>query len=105
MTKQILLMDNITKIYQMGSWQTRILLYPVIRVLYMRFLEKMVQEDYIDESPFGLITPESGKIYVKGQEIRFKDPLDAIKHGVGMVHQHFMLVDELYSCRKCCTWC
>ena len=61
----------------------------------MRFLEKMVQEDYIDESPFGLITPESGKIYVKGQEIRFKDPLDAIKHGVGMVHQHFMLVDEL----------
>ncbi|MGA1324941.1 MAG: ATP-binding cassette domain-containing protein [Candidatus Nanopelagicales bacterium] len=41
---------------------------------------------------FGLITPDSGTISVKGDLTPIKDPSDAINRGIGMVHQHFQLV-------------
>jgi ABC-type uncharacterized transport system ATPase subunit len=40
----------------------------------------------------GLYRPEEGSIYVHGQEVIFRSPRDAIECGIGMVHQHFMLV-------------
>jgi len=40
----------------------------------------------------GLYHPEAGEIYVGGQRVSFRSPQDAIAHGIGMVHQHFMLV-------------
>lgn len=40
----------------------------------------------------GLYTPTSGTIRVQGELVRFNSPRDAIEHGIGMVHQHFMLV-------------
>ena len=40
----------------------------------------------------GLYRPDEGKIIVDQQETHFDNPGDAIKSGVGMVHQHFMLV-------------
>ena len=40
----------------------------------------------------GLYQPESGVIKVKGNEVKFTSPRDAIQAGIGMVHQHFMLV-------------
>ena len=44
---------------------------------------------------FGIETPTSGTIKVKSETLEIKDPLMAIEHGIGMVHQHFMLVNEL----------
>ncbi|NJL89649.1 MAG: ABC transporter ATP-binding protein, partial [Coleofasciculaceae cyanobacterium SM2_1_6] len=41
---------------------------------------------------YGLISPTSGEIRVKDQAVNFASPNDAIKQGIGMVHQHFMLV-------------
>ncbi len=41
---------------------------------------------------YGLYQPTSGDIFIKGSKIGVKDPNVAIQHGVGMVHQHFMLV-------------
>lgn len=41
---------------------------------------------------YGMISPDSGEIYYKGQKVNFHRPLDAINMGIGMVHQHFMLV-------------
>ncbi len=41
----------------------------------------------------GMLKPTSGKIIVKGKEVHFKSPLDAISMGIGMVHQHFTLVE------------
>jgi ABC-type uncharacterized transport system ATPase subunit len=41
---------------------------------------------------YGLYTPDEGKILIRGQEARIASPEDAIRLGVGMVHQHFMLV-------------
>jgi ABC-type uncharacterized transport system ATPase subunit len=40
----------------------------------------------------GLYQPDEGEIYIDGVQQVFNDPGDAIKAGIGMVHQHFMLV-------------
>ncbi|MGA1220869.1 MAG: ABC transporter ATP-binding protein, partial [Ilumatobacteraceae bacterium] len=44
---------------------------------------------------YGMQEPDSGTISVQGSERRFKSPSDAISAGIGMVHQHFMLADNL----------
>ena len=44
---------------------------------------------------YGMQEPDSGTISVEGTERRFKSPSDAISAGIGMVHQHFMLADNL----------
>jgi len=41
---------------------------------------------------FGLHTPDSGTIEIDGAPVNNLRPVDAIGHGIGMVHQHFMLV-------------
>lgn len=41
---------------------------------------------------YGLYKPDEGEIIVNGQKLDVKSPIDAIKAGIGMVHQHFMLV-------------
>lgn len=40
----------------------------------------------------GLYKPTSGEILINGKEVRFASPKDAIDMGIGMVHQHFMLI-------------
>jgi len=41
---------------------------------------------------FGLVQPDEGEIYIRGQRAHFKSPLDAINLGIGMVHQHRKLI-------------
>ena len=41
---------------------------------------------------YGLLKPTSGDILVNGEKIVMNTPRDAIDHGIGMVHQHFMLI-------------
>jgi general nucleoside transport system ATP-binding protein len=41
---------------------------------------------------YGLYRPDEGEILVNGQAVTFHSPKDAISHGIGMVHQHFMLI-------------
>lgn len=43
----------------------------------------------------GIYTPDSGEIEVGGKKVVFHSPKDAIKAGIGMIHQHFKLVDVL----------
>lgn len=43
----------------------------------------------------GVYTPDSGNIYVHGKDIFFSSPKDSIKHGIGMIYQHFKLVDNM----------
>ena len=42
----------------------------------------------------GLYKPQSGEIYIYGKKVSFNSPRDAIANGIGMVHQHFMLVEN-----------
>ncbi|NTV97849.1 MAG: ABC transporter ATP-binding protein [Chlorobiaceae bacterium] len=44
---------------------------------------------------YGIYRPTSGSIAVFGREVEFGSPREAIRAGIGMVHQHFMLVPEL----------
>ena len=41
---------------------------------------------------YGLVTPDSGEILLDGAPVQIDGPSDAIARGIGMVHQHFMLV-------------
>lgn len=41
---------------------------------------------------YGINTPTAGNVYIKGQKMEKHTPSEAIENGVGMVHQHFMLV-------------
>jgi len=41
---------------------------------------------------YGLYRPDKGKIFVRGKEVHITDPRIAISLGIGMVHQHFMLI-------------
>jgi general nucleoside transport system ATP-binding protein len=41
---------------------------------------------------FGMVRPDSGEIRIGGEPVRISDPGDAVRAGIGMVHQHFMLV-------------
>ena len=43
---------------------------------------------------FGLYQANSGTIKVNGKEINLRSPKDSIINGIGMVHQHFMLVEN-----------
>ncbi|MER3436757.1 MAG: heme ABC transporter ATP-binding protein, partial [Chloroflexota bacterium] len=43
---------------------------------------------------FGLYRPDAGEIRINGSPVHFHSPRDAVAAGLGMVHQHFMLVDR-----------
>ncbi len=96
MSDVILSMENITKVYPNGYVANK----NVNLVCHEKTIHALLGENGAGKTTlmkilFGFLQAESGKIYLRGKEIAFKDPLDAIKNGVGMVHQHFMLVDEL----------
>ena len=44
---------------------------------------------------YGLLQPHGGRIEVEGRPVRIARPSDAIRLGLGMVHQHFMLVERM----------
>lgn len=44
---------------------------------------------------YGMQKPDEGTIAVDGEQVGFSSPADAIVRGIGMVHQHFMLADNL----------
>src|SRR5450759_3379365 len=44
---------------------------------------------------YGLLSSDGGEVLIDGAPVRIRSPRDAIDLGVGMVHQHFMLVEPL----------
>jgi ABC-type uncharacterized transport system ATPase subunit len=44
---------------------------------------------------YGMQAPDGGRMLVDGEEVKLSSPSDAIDLGIGMVHQHFMLADQL----------
>lgn len=44
---------------------------------------------------YGMFRPTSGQIFINGKEVTIENPEKAISLGIGMVHQHFMLVQPL----------
>ncbi len=44
---------------------------------------------------YGLYRPDAGEIRLRGERVTIPSPAEAIRHGIGMIHQHFMLVNTL----------
>ena len=44
---------------------------------------------------YGFYKPDAGEIFLRGEQVSIASPADAIAHGIGMIHQHFMLVNTL----------
>ena len=44
---------------------------------------------------YGLYRQDEGRVFVGEEEVSLRSSSDAVKHGIGMVHQHFMLIDTL----------
>src|SRR2546428_13540893 len=44
---------------------------------------------------YGLVTPDAGEIRIDGRPVTIRDPADAIARGIGLVHQHFLLIPVL----------
>ena len=51
---------------------------------------------------YGMYTPDCGEILYEGKPVEFHRPIDAIQHGICMVHQHFMLVPFFSVTEKLC---
>lgn len=49
---------------------------------------------------FGMEAPSSGEVILRGEPVRFSSSKDAIANGIGMVHQHFMLVESFTAAQN-----
>ena len=95
-TETILSMQNITKIYSNGYIANKNVNFDVKRgEIHGLVGENGAGKTTLMKVLFGLETPESGTVLINGNEIKIKNPLEALNNGIGMVHQHFMLIDSL----------
>ncbi|MCX7845332.1 MAG: ABC transporter ATP-binding protein, partial [Dictyoglomaceae bacterium] len=65
--------------------------------IYEREIHAIVGENGAGKSTlmkilYGLYRPDKGKIFIRGKEVHITEPKIAISLGIGMVHQHFMLI-------------
>ncbi len=52
---------------------------------------------------YGLYHQDSGEILVRGEPVRITSPSESIRRGIGMVHQHFMLV-PVFTVPRTSSW-
>ncbi len=94
--QSLLTMENITVIYENGFIANRDVSLEIRKGEILGLVgENGAGKTTLMKVLFGQIPCETGRITLGGREIRIKDPLDALSYGIGMVHQHFMLVDDL----------
>ena len=96
MANEVLRMQNITKIYSNGFIANK----GVDLVIQQNEIHGLVGENGAGKTTlmkmlFGMELPNEGQIFINGKEEKIANPLDAISKGVGMVHQHFMLLPSL----------
>ncbi len=96
MPEEILIMDKITKVYPNGFVANKEVEFHVNKgEIHALVGENGAGKTTLMKILFGIEQPEEGNIIIKGQNLKIHNPLEAIKYGVGMVHQHFMLVPSL----------
>lgn len=96
MELDILSMQNVTKVYPNGFVANKNVNFSV----HEGEIHALVGENGAGKSTlmkmlFGSEKPDEGRILLHGQEIQIDNPTVAIGYGIGMVHQHFMLVPSL----------
>ncbi len=92
----ILSIQNIVKVYPNGVVANKGISFDIKKnTIHALVGENGAGKTTLMKILFGIEKPQEGKIIYKGKEVRFKSPLDAIKNGIGMVHQHLMLAPDL----------
>ena len=96
MADEVLRMQNITKIYPNGFVANKDITFGVgVNEIHALVGENGAGKTTLMKILFGMEPAQEGKIFINGKEEKITNPLDAIAKGVGMVHQHFMLVPSL----------
>lgn len=94
--KKVLEVQNLTKIYDGGILANHNVNFSVEEgEIHALVGENGAGKSTLMKMLFGLESITSGKVLLNGQEVQFSSSKDAIEQGIGMVHQHFMLVGSL----------
>ena len=93
MSETILKLEHVTKVYSNG----KVANYDINIDFKKGEIHSIVGENGAGKSTlmkviFGIEAPSSGRVIYKGEEVHFSGSMEAIKAGIGMVHQHFMLI-------------
>lgn len=96
MGENMLSMEHITKIYENGFVANSNVNFCVRKgEIHGLVGENGAGKTTLMKVLFGQESLEEGRILLAGQETKITSPLDALGYGIGMVHQHFMLVESL----------
>lgn len=95
-SEMILTMRDITKVYPNGVLANSKVTFEVSSgEIHALVGENGAGKTTLMKVLFGLEKPDEGEILIKGMRVKIGSPKDAIRYGVGMVHQHFMLAPSL----------
>lgn len=93
---QFLVMENITKVYDNGIMANNNVNFSAKKgEIHAICGENGAGKSTLMKLLFGIEQPNEGRIIIKGQPVNLTSPIKAIELGIGMVHQHFMLVPSL----------
>lgn len=96
MENEILRMEQITKIYPNGVMANKeVNLFVNAGEIHALMGENGAGKSTLMKILFGIEPKDSGKIYFEGKEVNSQSAAETIQLGIGMVHQHFMLVESL----------
>lgn len=96
MGEMILEMRNITKVYGNGVMANENVNFSVRKgEIHALMGENGAGKSTLMKMLFGIERPDEGEIFINGNKVQIKSPTDALGLGIGMVHQHFMLVNSL----------
>lgn len=95
-TETILEIKNLTKVYPGGVVANHDVNISINKgEIHALIGENGAGKSTLMKMLFGMTLPTSGEIIVRGEKVQFASSKDAIAKGIGMVHQHFMLVPSL----------
>ena len=101
MEQYLLEMNNISKIYSNGIAANKNVNFNLKKgEIHALVGENGAGKSTLMKILFGMEPPSSGEIILRGEPVRFFSSKDAIAHGIGMVHQHFMLVESFTAAQN-----
>ena len=101
MEQYLLEMNNISKIYSNGIAANKNVNFNLKKgEIHALVGENGAAKSTLMKILFGMEPPSSGEIILRGEPVRFSSSKDAIAHGIGMVHQHFMLVESFTAAQN-----
>ncbi|SHK29788.1 ABC transporter ATP-binding protein [Paramaledivibacter caminithermalis] len=92
MSERIIELKNVSKQFPSVLANDNISLHINKGEIYAIVGENGAGKSTLMKTMYGLHEPTSGEVYIKGEKIKSFSPSNSIKRGIGMVHQHFMLV-------------